>query len=394
MGLLRDVVKSQFANAAEKKKLESFKGSTFEAALKEKTGLGLESYSSLDEATKTLSAVQNMDTAKLKSTVESAEAPAKVAKGSIAERVANMALDLLDGKENTSQATIESIPEPTSMEQATQETTKTSMVNPGESILKAAATTTPVADAIDNQEKLDYAVKPVVEAIKPAPASPLLPNATLPTGQSVYINEKGEPTLTKSDTQLADETKIKTAEAMGTVKSKQAADLISAQKQAQGTYRFAQQFTRSWDELKAFDPEIDKEGFDGWSRRQVSQFYAKVDGLPETKALMIQIKPMANKMARDIEGGRVTDTDRTIYANSFAAAYANPGVTNMRLLSYSIINLLDQGGYDNRFMTSMTSHLKQLASMNHPFMNKVIEQVLIEYPDMARQIGYEVIDED
>src|SRR3990167_8489863 len=157
-----------------------------------------------------------------------------------------------------------------------------------------------------------------------------------------------------------------TATEIGKVIAEKKKNTFKAENTSQGTYRFMQQFQKSYDELKSFDPEVDKVGVGGFLSRKAAQIAEHLDELPETKSLKIQVLPLANKMARDIEGGRVTDSDRKIYADSFAAGYMHPTRTNVRLMSYSLINLLDNGGYDKRFMETMGAHLKQLAAMNHP----------------------------
>lgn len=156
-------------------------------------------------------------------------------------------------------------------------------------------------------------------------------------------------------------------------------DLSKAQNNSRNTYRFLQQFGKSYEELKKFDPEIESEGFGGYISRKRGKLASAIDELPETKSLQIMIKPLANGMAREIEGGRVTDQDRQIYADSFANSIANPGATNIRLASQSIISLLDKG-------SDMTSQLKQLAATDIDIFNDIISQVLIEYPDLVEDI--------
>jgi len=173
---------------------------------------------------------------------------------------------------------------------------------------------------------------------------------------------------------------------------KAASDIASITNMEQGQYRFMQQFDRSFDELKKFDPEFDKVGTGGWTSRQVASVAEKLDNLPETKALRIQVLPMANKMARDIESGKVTDNDRKIYADSFASGLANPSVTNKRLLSTSIINVLDKSGSENK---AVISHLKMLSKSKSGIFKGVISQVLEEYPKLAKDIygeDYEVVE--
>jgi hypothetical protein len=171
---------------------------------------------------------------------------------------------------------------------------------------------------------------------------------------------------------------------------KAAEEKAKAEKAIKPTKRFIQQFGRSLEELKKFDPSIEEVGFSGFISRKTATVANFFDNLPETKALQIQIKPLANGMAREIEGGRVTDQDRQIYADSFANALVAPGPTNTRLLSLSLISILDKGGNENG---SVTSQLKDLQETGADIFNNVIIQVLEDYPELASDIfgeGFEV----
>lgn len=156
-------------------------------------------------------------------------------------------------------------------------------------------------------------------------------------------------------------------------------DVDKAQKSAIGTYRFLQQFGRSYEELKKFDPDIINEGFSGYIKRRKAKIAESLDMLPETKAMSIMILPLANGMAREIEGGRVTDEDRQIYANAFANSIGNPSTTNTRLASQSVVSLIDKGA-------DMIPSLKQLAAMDIDIFNDMISQILIEYPEIVEDI--------
>lgn len=169
-------------------------------------------------------------------------------------------------------------------------------------------------------------------------------------------------------------------------------DRIKAERGSLGAYRFVQQFGRSYRELKKFDKDIDKQGFGGWLTRKKAEVANAFDELPETKALNIRILPMANAMAREIEGGRVTDDDRKIYADSFANALKEPSITNVRLLSSSMVDMIDKGGNESG---ALTKQLKQLAEQDIDILNDTIEQVLIEFPDLVEGIygeGAEIVE--
>lgn len=176
------------------------------------------------------------------------------------------------------------------------------------------------------------------------------------------------------------------------LESKKQEEIQKAEKSAKGTFRFLQQFNRSYEELLKFDPEIGKEGFGGYLSRSAAKIATSLDELPETKALKIEILPMANAVAREIEGGRVTDQDRQIYADRFASAINHPTKTNIRLMSNSLVDLIDKGGNEKGIITNQ---LKALASTKTDIFNSVITQVLIEYPDLADDIfgeGFEVVE--
>lgn len=156
-------------------------------------------------------------------------------------------------------------------------------------------------------------------------------------------------------------------------------NLAAAQKSAPGTYRFLQQYSRSLDELKKFDPDIEKLGIEGKVSRLKATIANSLDQLPETKTLMIQIQPLANGIAREIEGGRVTDQDRAIYANAFANALANPGATNSRLASAPLVDALDKGA-------DVVPVLKQMAAQENDVFDDILNNVFMEYPDLVESV--------
>jgi len=213
---------------------------------------------------------------------------------------------------------------------------------------------------------------------QPAPSGDLVPTD---------FNVAGVATKYKSKSGMA-------AEEQSKVDAKNRDRTQKAENTSVGTFRFMQQFQKSYDELKAFDPTVDEEGVGGWMSRQGAKIAEHLDELPETKALKIQSLPMANGMAREIEGGRVTDSDRKIYADSLASALNFPTKTNVRNMSTQIIGLIDKGGNENG---KITNQLKEFAKSESDIFKSVIAQVLMEYPEMAKDIygeDYEVVDED
>lgn len=185
----------------------------------------------------------------------------------------------------------------------------------------------------------------------------------------------GQPGMNEVDKANLDIHKTLTTEDLKNKQESQQA----AQKNVSGTGRFLQQFGRSYDELKAYDPEIDKQGFSGWATRKMASIANKFDELPETKAFMVELQPLANQMARDVEGGRVTDQDRKIYADAFASAVKNPSATNIRIASNNLIRLKDRGG-------DITSVVNQLSSSNIDIMKNIANEVYKEYPELKPSI--------
>ena len=168
-------------------------------------------------------------------------------------------------------------------------------------------------------------------------------------------------------------------------------DILSAQKAAKGTYRAMQQYDRSQNELLKFDPSIGDEGMIGWYTRRKGDIANYFDVLPETQALDIQVKPLANGIARDIEGGKVTNEDREIYADAFAHGLKNPTSTNIRLMSNAIIDAIDKGAGE-----SAVNMLKQFSNSNSDVFQNVVTNVIEEFPGYVELIfgkGAKIIDE-
>ena len=155
-----------------------------------------------------------------------------------------------------------------------------------------------------------------------------------------------------------------------------------AAREAQGTFRFLRSFERSFKELKEKFPSIGKTGLTGLGTRGLANIQEKLDLLPKTSAFLKQLKPRANQMARDIEGGRVTDQDRKIYAESFANAIAAPSETNVLLASDALIDLVDKGADVDK----MKSHLALLAGSEIDIMNQVASNVFNEFPELQGRI--------
>lgn len=148
----------------------------------------------------------------------------------------------------------------------------------------------------------------------------------------------------------------------------------SAQKSISGTGRMLKQFGRSYKELKEAYPDIGKEGYVGFFNRLGASIETSLDKFPETKAFQRRLEPVANQMARDIEGGKITDQDRQIYADSFFNVLKGPSETNVRLASESLIDAIDKGA-------DVSKIVNELASSDIDLFQNIIEQVREEYPD-------------
>lgn len=149
-------------------------------------------------------------------------------------------------------------------------------------------------------------------------------------------------------------------------------DVYATQKQTTGQSLFQKSFSRSYSELTKKYPEIGEVGMSGWLNR----FHARnigvpFDLLPETKAFVAELKPRANQQARDVEGGRVTDPDRKIYADAYPNAIMNPSITNIRLASDALLGMDAKGGNISKVMT-------QLLTSEVDIDNKIAMQILEE----------------
>lgn len=152
-----------------------------------------------------------------------------------------------------------------------------------------------------------------------------------------------------------------------------------AEKTLSGTGMFLKQFGRSYNELKNKFPEIGDIGYTGWMTRKGAGVENYFDNLPETKAFEVEKKPLANQMARDIEGGRVTDQDRQIYADSFADTLTHPTATNIRLSANSLIKLHKKGG-------DISGVLGELSSSGIDIMDSIVAEVLKDVPELKQKV--------
>jgi len=153
----------------------------------------------------------------------------------------------------------------------------------------------------------------------------------------------------------------------------------AAQKSLSGTDNFLKQFDRSYNELLKANPEIGDVGLTGFMTRKGASIQNSLDMYPETKAFMVELKPLANQMARDIEGGRVTDQDRQIYADSFANTLQHPSATNIRLVSNKLLDMKNKGANIEKVLVS-------LSKSNTDVMQSIVDEVLKESPELASAV--------
>jgi len=145
------------------------------------------------------------------------------------------------------------------------------------------------------------------------------------------------------------------------------------------TEKFIRQFELSYDELKKSHPDIGATGPGGFATRVVAGVQEKVGSFPQTSTFMRELQPKANAMARSIEGGRVTDQDRKIYADSFAGALSAPSETNIGLMANALVDAQNKGG-------NITPILDVLKTSKNEVMKGVLDRV---NQDIMRQQAIE-----
>jgi len=174
-------------------------------------------------------------------------------------------------------------------------------------------------------------------------------------------------------------------QALAQTKKAQAKDLESARKGARGTQRFLTQFENSQKELQNVFPDFGKLGFGGKVQRFQASVLEKLDKFPETSVLVRESKKVANQTARDIEGGRVTDQDRAVYAEALANTLRTPSDTNVRLASNELLRLSDLGGRINDVIV-------QFANSDVEIMREIAKQTVNGlFNDQVEQMGLQGI---
>jgi len=138
------------------------------------------------------------------------------------------------------------------------------------------------------------------------------------------------------------------AAAFERVKQESTARFKEKEKQAEftaDTISFIQGFEVAEQEIiDVIGPEVLETGPGGLIARGIGSLAKAADLLPKSSAFVKNILVNANKMARTIEGGRVTDGDRQIYADALANSLENPSEENTELIVSSLRNMKNKGG--------------------------------------------------
>lgn len=176
------------------------------------------------------------------------------------------------------------------------------------------------------------------------------------------------------------------------VAKKQTEAEYEAAKQLDPTDRFIRRFSEAQKEADTAFPSRGKATVKGAMQRVGVNVAQSVGVLPKTKAFSARLKTAANEMARSVEGGRVTDQDRAVYANAMANVIENPDDTNVILVSDSLLDLKNKGG-------DITPMLEKMSSSDVPILQKIakevgrfgdehnaqVEQYMQKYPGRSRQ---------
>ena len=122
-------------------------------------------------------------------------------------------------------------------------------------------------------------------------------------------------------------------------------DAASAEKSVIGTRDLIRSYSESRGELKESGFEnVGKADAQGFIERTGAALVEKTGTLPKTTKYLNRKEVIANQAAKDVEGGRVTDQDRAIYANAMANAVKFPDETNIGLASSALLDLKRKGG--------------------------------------------------
>ena len=240
----------------------------------------------------------------------------------------------------------------------------------------------------DTIEQVGVEEKVVQEDVKVADKNAEDPRlAGLSRVGTEFINEKGDLVRTKSPFQIENEAieadRISATKSRAKLDAAMTERLAGAQKATPGTVRQLRLFGQSMEELEAKIPRVGDEGFGGWLARAEATVRTSMDEFPVTRALNIRAEIAANQQARDIEGGRVTDADRKIYAMGMANAMREPSETNAVLASESLMDLMDKYGNE---LGSFTNILIQYSNSDQKIFQNIAAKVLENHPEMIADV--------
>lgn len=371
-GLLREVLMSKPAAEQEYKK---FKSTSLAKTIEKSSGLSLEDYSEKEDY---LDALDLLDrTSKLSAAIRTKEGLAT-----------DLAITDLETRKNLldSQSGINQIQE------GVNKLNKDELSTLDATIKKAKGLS-------DLQNKMKQGGK------KPVVAPPTIPSSkptAVPTDAATkedsrlqglskvgeaYIDEDGKVKRAKSDYQIELEAreadKVSARKVSDKLEKATAERLIGAQKSAPNTVRQIRLYVESLNELRAKIPAIEEEGLTGFAARAEAAVRTSIDEFPITRALNIRAEIIANQTARDVEGGRVTDADRKIYAMGLANAMKEPTVTNAALAAGQLSDLMLKGGNETG---SITNVLIQYAYSGEKVFELITNRILENYPELIEAV--------
>lgn len=137
---------------------------------------------------------------------------------------------------------------------------------------------------------------------------------------------------------------------------------------------YLNQYAKSYDELKKFDPEIGRTGAGGWASRQYAKLMKNIDELPQTKALEDLANPIAQEIAAALEG-RATDKDRDTQKGLLVSALAGPTEQNITTAANNIL-LMEAKGAD------IKPYVDRLAKSRIPILKSIAKQVHASRPEL------------
>lgn len=151
---------------------------------------------------------------------------------------------------------------------------------------------------------------------------------------------------------------------------KQIEDKETTEKSTQSSSLFMRRFAESHGEVNEKFPGAGEATFKGKAKRWAAAISAEQLGtLPKTEAFLKRMKPIANAQARMVEGGRVTDQDRQVYAEAMVNAVTAPDESNIILAADAIVEFHNKGA-------NIKPLLDDLTSQDIPITNEIVKEIL------------------